>query len=85
MEKDICSSSEMMKEKKKNITNRQWLQSLSDADLAMWLLDRYTIHLKLDDYNCNVKVGLQSLIKGYTDSYLGLFNWLTEVHKDNIS
>lgn len=77
--------SEVRKEKKKNITNRQWLESLSDVDLAMWLLDRYTVHLKLDDYDCNVKVGLQSLIKGYTDSYLGLFNWLTEVHKDNIS
>ena len=76
---------EVRKESKKSITNRQWLESLSDADLTMWLLNKYVVHLKLDDYDCNVKVGLQSLVKGYTDSYIGIFNWLSEIHKDEIS
>lgn len=37
------------KPKKEIITNRQWLNSLSNEDFAEWLLDRQNMDLNTDD------------------------------------
>lgn len=63
------------------ITNRQWLNSLSNEDFCKWLLNKYTTQVKFNGYTIITNLGLSSLMTSSYDSYNGVLKWLDELHE----
>lgn len=71
--------------KKILITNRQWLNSLSDEKLALWLLNEYCTNTNVDGYDLPVQIGVGYLDFWKLDNpYDGLVTWLTGPVSDKL-
>lgn len=63
------------------MTNREWLESLSDEDLAAWLCDNYFVeepHLLYPDITVRYTTGLTTVKDEYGYSENGLTDWFKE-------
>lgn len=61
------------------MTNREWLESLSDEDFALWLCDGYPESLEQSNgKTITLNTGAHIIGRGYTDSLGGLRGWLKE-------
>lgn len=58
------------------MTNREWLNSLTDDDFVLFLTD--SMPKKLDRFEYNW--GLRSILIGYLQSQEGLRDWLKQEH-----
>lgn len=66
------------------MTNREWLASLSDEELAAWLCNAYIVEAH-DPLHPEVTIryptGLTAVIKSSTHSILHLQDWFKEEHR----
>ena len=65
------------------MTHREWLESLSDEDLAAWLCDNYYVqepHLLYPDITVRYTTGLTAIKGRYSYSEYGLTGWFKEEH-----
>jgi len=62
------------------MTNREWLNCLSNDELAEWLCDS-KLDVRLTNMcNTNIFTGVGTIKMSYTDSLLGLKKWLGDEH-----
>ena len=57
-------------------SNREWLNSLSNEELADWFLGKLKDHTKIGDYNVDYNIGLPYLVKSFSSTREGLIRWL---------
>ena len=64
------------------MTNREWLNSLTNDELAEWLCDA-KLDVRLTSM-CGTPIytGVGTIKLSYTDSLLGLKKWLEEEHNE---
>lgn len=66
------------------MTNREWLNTLSNEDFAKWCLKEETVrHIFDKSKNISYEINeptpkLETIRKEYTSSYDGLLKWLNE-------
>ena len=78
-----CDFYEEKREKKsKEMTNRDWLNSLSTEDFVGWLMSDYPVEVKISGYPpIKINIGLNTL---YTDPYENrydkLMEWMNSTH-----
>jgi len=58
------------------MTNKEWLESLSDSELAAWLCDSYVVSYK----NITYTTGLTHVKCASTNSLLYTEQWLAQEH-----
>jgi hypothetical protein len=68
------------------MTNREWIESLSDEDLARFLMIGLRKEYESNTYPAYIGVYSESIAdiaRHYTQSTTGIMQWLNEVHKEN--
>ena len=61
------------------MTNREWLESLNDTQLAAWFCDELEIG---EMYGMTIYTGVNTEKKKYNSSYKGILQWLNEDYID---
>lgn len=68
------------------MTNRDFLNSLSNVEFANWVFDRYKVTVKdpdsLSGYYTKYE-GFTLTKLSYIDHYLGFLRWLSEERREN--
>ena len=62
------------------MTNREWLNSLSDKDLAHWLCNSLYDENLSQIFGTPTYIGVDTVKLSYSHSLLGLKKWLAEEH-----
>lgn len=57
------------------MTNREWIESLTDEELAAWLCDNYPVEVFDGTF---FTTGVGGVKSRFTHSELGLIEWLKE-------
>ena len=68
------------------MTNREWMEQLSDEDLANFLtigLKKKYISGTSSAYVGGYFESIADIARHYTQSTTGIMQWINEVHKDN--
>lgn len=88
-EKDICycqgdkRNCTFYPEKKYKYTNRDWLNSLNNKELADWLHDNYLVYARLSEGDIiKTTIGIESLKKNFNNSLEGIKMWLDSEYID---
>ncbi len=80
---DDMPAADVRENVKGKMTNREWLESLSNEDLAAWLCDAYIVeaHDPLHpEATVRYQTGLTAVIKNSTYSILHLQDWFKDDH-----
>lgn len=65
-------------EKEKTMTNREWLNGLTNDEFADWLCDAMYNEELSRELGTDIYTGISQIKFAYTDSRLGLKQWLGE-------
>lgn len=64
------------------ITNREYLDSLSNEEFAKWIFNILEVEDRTGRYPLKRIDGLNYVTISYIDPYIGFLRWLNEEHKN---